>query len=444
MGASSPSSAAKPGHVLTYSGKLGAASYELVVPARWNRTLILYSHGYQAPGLEPGPAPDVADNPIGEWLLGHGYALAASSYSSSGWAVEQAVPDQLAVLDRFGSIVGSPARVIAWGHSLGGMVTAALVQAAPGRFAGALPMCGVLAGGVAAWNQALDSEYALRTLLSPQSTVQLVRITDPSRNLGYAADIIKQAQQTPQGRARLALVAALADEPGWFDPTQPEPAAGDAAGQEQNQYRWLSQVALPFGFAYRADIEKRAGGNPSWNTGVNYAAQLAASRDSGEVQALYAAAGLDLGRDLRALAVGRRVAADPGAIDYLTRNVGFSGPLMVPELTLHTTDDGLVNVEQEGAYAAAVGRDDGSDLLRQAFVHRAGHCFFTAAETIASFQLLFARVDSGAWPVSADEMPAWLARAAQQLGPALNALPVSNRPAAPAFVSYSPGPFLRP
>ena len=107
-----------------YTGKIGAAGYRLVVPASWNRTLVLYSHGYQAPGSPVGSAPDVAGNPVGEWLLGHGYALAGSSYSSTGWAVEQAVPDQMAVLDAFVSRVGRPRRVIAWGHSLGGMISA--------------------------------------------------------------------------------------------------------------------------------------------------------------------------------------------------------------------------------------------------------------------------------------------------------------------------------
>src|SRR5205823_1894620 len=120
-------------------------------------------------------------------------------------------------------LVGRPQRVIAWGHSLGGMVTAALVQAYPDRFAGALPMCGVLAGGVASWNLALDGEFVLRTLLAPQSTVDLVHIADPARNRAAASSIVDFAQDSPQGRARLALAAAVTDAPGWFDPTLPEP-----------------------------------------------------------------------------------------------------------------------------------------------------------------------------------------------------------------------------
>jgi pimeloyl-ACP methyl ester carboxylesterase len=48
----------------------------------------------------------------------------------------------------FNATCGQPARTIAWGTSLGGIITAALAQLHPGRFTGALPMCGVVDGGI--------------------------------------------------------------------------------------------------------------------------------------------------------------------------------------------------------------------------------------------------------------------------------------------------------
>jgi hypothetical protein len=82
-----------------------------------------------------------------------------------------------------------------------------------------------------------------------------------------------------EGRARVALAAALADIPGWIDPTSPEPAQGDVAALEHNQFLWEQNYVGPFTFALRAELEQRAGGNPSWNTGVNYPQLLAHSRD---------------------------------------------------------------------------------------------------------------------------------------------------------------------
>jgi pimeloyl-ACP methyl ester carboxylesterase len=443
IGRSSAPVSPSPAKPATYSGKIGAAGYTIVVPAAWNRTLVLYSHGYQAPGSPVGSAPDVANNPIGGWLLDRGYALAASSYSSAGWAVEQAVPDQIAVLDAFTARIGRPRRVIAWGHSLGGLVTAALIQEHPDRFAGALAMCGVLAGGVATWNVALDAAFALRTLLSPQSTISLVHISDPQRAASFAAGIESSAQDTVAGRARLALVAAIADLPGWFDPAQREPAATDYAAQEVQQYRWLSQVDLGFSFQYRAELERRAGGNPSWNTGVDYSAMLARSRDQAEVSALYAAARLDLSGDLARLGAAPRIAADAPAVAYLARNVTFTGRLSVPVLSLHTTGDGLVPVESESAYASAVLAAGSRDQLRQGFVHRAGHCFFTPAETIAAFQFLEARLDSGRWPAAQDSVAGALNSLASGLGDDMNRLPIGSGAAPPAFVAYQPGSFPR-
>src|SRR5262249_16275608 len=156
----------------------------------------------------------------------------------------------------------------------------------------------VLSGGVATWNTALDAEFAFQKLIDP--AIQIVNITDPAANLQAAEAAGAQAQQTPQGRARLALVSALADTPAWFPPLSPEPPAPDSASQEANQYSWGSQVTFPFVFAFRAELEARADGNPSWNTGVNYVADLAKSVDSKDVKALYRAAGLSLTQDLLA------------------------------------------------------------------------------------------------------------------------------------------------
>src|SRR5215218_8112386 len=139
----------------TLTGKIGQAAYRIQVPEPWNGTLVLYSHGYVVPG-QPNPPYEASDPLTGAALLAQGYALAGSSYSGTGWVVEQALQDQIALLDLFAAQVGAPQRTIAWGDSLGGMITAGLVQRYPGRFAGALPMCGVLMGGVAVWNGGLD------------------------------------------------------------------------------------------------------------------------------------------------------------------------------------------------------------------------------------------------------------------------------------------------
>src|SRR5258708_33291301 len=98
------------------------------------------------------------------------------------------------------------------------MVTAGLVQLHPDRFAAAMPMCGVLSGAIATWNLELDAAYAFRTLLAPGSSLQLTHISDPMANLQVALDAFNEASTTAAGRARLALVAAVIDLPGWVDP----------------------------------------------------------------------------------------------------------------------------------------------------------------------------------------------------------------------------------
>ncbi len=429
--------------VKTLTGTLpDGATYEIQVPAAWNGTLFLYSHGYVVPG-SANPATDVGDPITGAWMLDHGYALAGSSYSTTGWAVQQALPDQIDTLNLFDKLVGTPTSTIAWGHSLGGMITAGLIQRYPGRFDAALPMCGVVSGGVATWNTALDASFAFKTLLAP--AVTLVHIADPTGNLAAAETAAATAEQTPQGRARLALVAALGDTPGWYTPLSPEPAPTDYGAQQQNQFLWGTQVDFPFAFALRANLEADAGGNPSWNTGVNYFRDFARSADATEVRALYKAAGLNLRDDLKTLNQAPRISADPNAVAYLEQNIIYTGNLRIPVLTMHTTGDGLVVPENEQAYRQAVARAGKSRLLRQVFIHRAGHCAFTPAETITAAQDLLHRLSTGHWGPNATN-PSTLNRTAAALGSTYNVFSSGTSLVAtpPAFVRFHPPVYLRP
>src|ERR1700676_1246945 len=429
--------------VTTHAGSLAdGATFLIEVPANWNGTLFLYSHGYVVPGSS-NPAQDVGDPFTQFFMLASGYALAGSSYATTGWAIHEALLDQIAVLDQFQSEFGQPKRTIAWGHSLGGIITAGLIQRYPERFDAALPMCGVLAGGVATWNTALDSEFAFKTLLAPGTGLQLVDITNPIANLELAEGVLALAQATPQGRARIALAGALGDLPGWFTPLSAEPAPTDFAGQEINQFLWDQQVDFPFAFAFRAELEARAQGNVSWNTGVDYRRQLERSIGRDQVRALYQAAGLDLDADLTTLNDAVRISADPEAVHYLERNIIFDGEIHIPVLTLHTKGDGLVVVQNESAYKKVVDEASNGEFLRRTFVDRAGHCAFTPAETIAAVQTLVNRLDAGKWnDVDASD----LNNAAAALGPGFNIFGTSAGivPVPPAFFKFNPSRYLRP
>jgi hypothetical protein len=104
-------------------------------------------------------------------------------------------------------------------------------------------------------------------------------------------------------------------------------------------------------------------------------------------------------------------------------------------LTLHTTGDGLVVNQDEQAYRSVAQDAGDGQMLREGYVSRAGHCTFTPAETIAAFQTLIHRVNTGRWGSSTSA--ARLEAAATALGPTYNTVPA-------AFVVFKPTTFLRP
>src|SRR3954469_3988123 len=401
------------------------ATWVADVPANWNGTLILYSHGYSV--LAAQDAPNAA---TGQDLLAEGYALVGSSYSGpSMWALASAVDDQFASLHAVEHQIGQPRRTIAWGTSMGGLVSALETQDSRHEINGTLTTCGLVAGALNLNDYQLDGEYAVSHLLSPQP-IQLVNYQNQGQaDAAVAAlnQVTADAQNTPEGRARIALAAALVNEPTWFNgPTAPDPH--DYAAQEVEQEQTLVGPGWTRYAGARPQIELAAGGNTSATVGVDFAAALNSSAHAEEVRALYRAAGLDLTADLTSLTRDADIDADPQAVATLARTSMATGHLDVPELDIHTIYDQLVPVEQENWYGRQVARAGSAPLLRQAYVNGTGHCAFQSAEMIAALHAVELRIDTGRWDDVAQ--PAALDAAATALQ-----LPDSSTP---RYVDFTP------
>jgi pimeloyl-ACP methyl ester carboxylesterase len=378
------------------------AKWTAEMPREWNGTLLLYSRGY-SPNVG---APESAPAPLRAALLDAGYALAGSDYGSGGWALAEAVPAQTATIAAFAAKHGKPKRVIAWGSSMGGLVTTALAEIRPAKIDGAVAICASIGGAVGMMNMALDGATAFRTLVAPDAGIRVVDVDDDRTNGKRVGDALAEALKTPGGKARVALASVLAGLPGWTSRGGPEPSATDYDAQAAEMAKsFVMGVMLP-----RTDQEKRTGGAFSWNTGVDYRAQLATSGRRPVVAALYKAAGLDLDADLAKLNAAPRVAAKPSAVAYMIRHYTPNARPAVPLLAVQAIGDGLTSPSLQRGYAEAAKGD-----VKSLWVRQAGHCGFAPEQVLASIRYVDARLISGKW----------------------GAMPTG-------FIAHTPPPMLRP
>ncbi|MBA3627418.1 MAG: hypothetical protein H0W60_06750 [Chloroflexi bacterium] len=419
------------------SGSLPDGSrYQIEIPDDWNGTLLLYSLPIPVEAGQPPWPPE--DALIGD-LTGQGYAVAGAA-NTIFWPLESSLANFAPLLDAFRAVAGAPRRTVSLGLSIGGLITAAIVERYPGVLSAALPMCGNLAGAVSIHNRELDIAFVVKTLLAPDSELALTDIADAGSNLALATALLDEAQTTAAGRARLALAAAVGNIPGWHAPGSPEPDSADVEGRLGNQLAWFAEPGFLVYFWAREQVERQAGGNPSWNTGVDYRRLLETSINHDQVIALYDMAGISLDADLQTLEITPRIEADPAALEYLERNIVFSGELAgVPVLAMHTDGDGLVTPDNQHAYAEVVRAAGNEALLRQVYVHRAGHCSFTAAEVTVALDALLERVETGSWP---ELDPETMNSKARTMRPDRSRLRTGDT-VEPGFFAYQPRPFPR-
>jgi DNA-binding beta-propeller fold protein YncE len=408
------------------AGEPGEIPYQVLTPARWNGTLVLdldFTTSW---------------NPmLRQWFLDQGYAIGGTRRLQNAHAyvireyVENFLTLRRLVSERTGT---APTRTIAFGVSRGAIPARAAIEMHPDVFDGAVVFSGGGQALVGLLNTKLDVSWTLKTLVAPESALKLVALPPPGAAAGDAAfgALIEVAKSTPQGRARLALAAAFDQAPTWSVTGSSPPAPDDYDAQ-------LQQVVASFGGfdGPRSQIEAVAGGNPSWNHGVDYRRLLERSSLRELVRQQYRRAGLDLDADLERLARAPRVAADPAAVAVAERHAGYTGRIKGPILSVKTIGDPADPPATDTAYSETLRRAGTRALLRNVYINRPGHATMTVGERIAAFQALIDRLDSGRWREEA-ELPAALNALAERLD---RESPLEL--AAPAFVRFTAPQALR-
>lgn len=402
------------------TGTMGGAAYTIVMPKKWNGTLLIYSHGYRQAAAAPPDfapvdtkaeaAPSYGDgsNVVGQALLDQGYAIAGSAYKTNGWAVADGVTADEDLHDFFVQHIATPNRTIVWGDSLGGLITEVLAEKHPEWVDGAVPLCGVLAGPNMNLDLALDVAYAIKTLIYPALKLDgYSSYAEAVANWEAAAKaIVAAGKDTANGVPKIIMVASLVDAPG-----KTETYDGSTITSQVEAYAESALTALGYGTFGRYDIEQRVGGNPSQNVGVDYSKRISASERA--LIELVSPGATD--KMLAELAAGQRISADPAARAKLAATGTPTGNIKMPTLTMHTEDDPLVLVQNEGVFASevAASKSRTGDLV-QLFTsppatypqspgapYGAGHCNFTEQSQLAVINLMNSWVQDGVYPGSA-------------------------------------------
>jgi pimeloyl-ACP methyl ester carboxylesterase len=131
------------------------APYAMQVPANFNGTVALYSHGYRynvdiPSGIpliggykitntpEPVPGGNAA---VAQYFFSQGIAIVGSGFARQGWNPDSAIKTNVELIDTFKKQFPKTTKVVAWGSSLGGVITQGLAEKHPELVSAVAPMC---------------------------------------------------------------------------------------------------------------------------------------------------------------------------------------------------------------------------------------------------------------------------------------------------------------
>ncbi len=119
------------------TGIIGGAKFTALVPAQWNKQLLLI-----APGYRPETSPLIADLSLDQLayrtLAEEGWLIAKTSYRHSGVIIADGLADLDTLRAHLEKTYGAPTRVLLEGESMGGLIVTLAAEREPGLYAGAL------------------------------------------------------------------------------------------------------------------------------------------------------------------------------------------------------------------------------------------------------------------------------------------------------------------
>lgn len=351
-------------------GVHASAGYRIEVPANWNGDLVLYAHGYRGEGLEL----TVSNPSIREYLVGQGYAWAASSYRANGYVPGVGAQDTYRLIGLFRGLIGNPERVFITGHSMGGHVTGVAIEQWPEAFQGAAPMCGVMGD-----NELFDF-YQDAYLLAEHFAGKVPAVPTPedyyTSPTGFASTAAALGPAFPflLNANGLAFRAAIEQLSGGTRPTFAQGWNGTYGGA----FVFFFQVATTgpgrenVGTVYQLDDDPTL--SPE-----EQALNAAIPRIEGDSQY----------RHPNGLGIlpGSEVVTPP-----------ISGDISIPVVSMHTLGELFVPFRMEQIYAERVAAHGAQDLLVVRAIRDTNHCGFTTGEQVRAFADMIQWVDSGTKP----------------------------------------------
>jgi hypothetical protein len=361
-----PAFTALPGAKADY-GRLGGTVYRIEMPDDWNGRLFMYQHGFQS----LAPKAEVNNPRLRSYLIAHGWAWAASSFGSTSLIPGRAADETAALWDFFVSKYGRPVFSYVGGDSMGGAATNIAAERYGDRYDGALSMCGF--AGQTAQTDIVDDYFFAAAYAAGVTQAEFDASSDYPKLIDER--IIPAMRDSTARKTFEDIAIGLTGGPRPFD------RLGLHLEEKTN---WFRSGIL---------IATRVGGN------ADREYQLAPG-------SLVSSADLNRGVIRMNADESRRASFNDGN--------EISGDLQMPMLTLHTTGDWQVPIDQEQILYRKVSAAGKSERLVQRYIAAPEHCGFTDLEVETGLQDLVAWVEHGTKPRGDDVSYPDLARAGGQ------------------------------
>ena len=393
-----------------YGSTESGAFFTIAIPKNWNPQtgLVIWNHGFEGfmTSFEAADLLSILDptwegfytgrvkekpslGPFADFILSQGFAMAASSYSQTGWALFDSHISNGELYQQFLSTVSelnkiAPERLYIIGGSMGGLISLRDLESdnipSPD---GALLLCGANAGSIN-WSEAFDLRVIYDSACRDVSGAELPRPWYKRPGLLFGEIGYLDSLDKCVGMASRLLI----DENNPFEVLaweQLNPNKAQRLKYILNKSKTINSYFLALNLWYSVFQLPRLINEPTKLNGINPISNV----------------GVDYGDPLINQSA-QRVVGLPSSSESLRNNYTPTGKVKKTKIvSIHTSHDGLVRVQNQSVLQDLIP----AEQLTVAVVddsNEPSHCGFTTYEGLAAWKELTDWVDGSKQPNASD------------------------------------------